>query len=115
LKDDVAQLTIKLQNSEAEKPRLFGRKEWEKNHAELESDVSYANRKARDAETGINWKLGMSENPNQFEHDGIQRLKKEHPDLYKARCDARDERQQEQEQQKQARKLEQQKDKGHYR
>jgi hypothetical protein len=96
----------KLQANEPEKPPLFGRKEWEKNHAELESDVRYAHKKARELEESIGWRLG-GENKNKFEYDGMQRLKKEHPDLYQVWRDARQARQQEQEQQRQARKSEQ--------
>jgi hypothetical protein len=100
----------KRQANESEKPALFGRKEWEKNHAELEADVRYANKKARELEESIGWRLS-GENKNKFEYDGMQRLKKEHPDLYQVWRDAREQRQQEQEQQRQARKTEQ-KDQG---
>jgi hypothetical protein len=96
----------KLQANEPEKPPLFGRKEWEKNHAELEFDVRMANKKARELEESIGWRLG-GENKNKFEYDGMQRLKAEHPDLYQVWRDARQARQQEQEQQRQARKSEQ--------
>ena len=96
----------KLQANEPEKPTLLGRKEWEKNHAELEADVRYANKKARELEESIGWRLS-GENKNKFEYDGMQRLKKEHPDLYQVWRDARQARQQEQEQQKQAQKTKQ--------
>jgi hypothetical protein len=96
----------KLQANEPEKPTLLGRKEWEKNHAELEADVRYANKKARELEESIGWRLS-GENKNKFEYDGMQRLKKEHPDLYQVWRDARQARQQEQEQQKQVQKTKQ--------
>jgi len=96
----------KLQANEPEKPPLFGRKEWEKNHAELESDVRYANKKARELEESIGWRLG-GENKNKFEYDGMQRLKGEHPDLYQVWRDARQARQQEQDKQREAWKTKQ--------
>jgi len=102
MRDDVQ----KRQANEPEKPTLLGRKEWEKNHAELEADVRYANKKARELEESIGWRLS-GENKNKFEYDGMQRLKKEHPDLYQVWRDARQARQQEQEQQKQAQKTKQ--------
>jgi hypothetical protein len=102
LRDDAQ----KRQANEPEKPALLGRKEWEKNHAELEADIRYANKKARELEESIGWRLS-GENKNKFEYDGMQRLKKEHPDLYQVWRDARQARQQEQEQQKQARKTKQ--------
>ena len=94
----------KLQDNEPEKPPIFGRKEWERNHAELEFDVRMANKKARELEESINWRLSGRENKNIFEYDGQQRLKKEHPDLYQAWSEARQERKQEQDRQREARK-----------
>lgn len=102
LRDDAQ----KLQANEPEKPKLFGRAEWEQKHAELEADVRYAYKKARDLEEGIGWRLSMA-NERQFEYDGMQRLKKEDPDLYKTWQDVRKKQQDKQESEKQAKKLKQ--------
>lgn len=95
-----------LQANEPEKPKLFGWTEWEQKHAKLEADVRYAYKKAKEMEEGIGWQLSMA-NDRQFEYDGMQRLKKEDPDLYKTWQDVRQQRQKEQQRQKQVQKLKQ--------
>ena len=103
LRDDAQ----KLLANESQKPKLFGRAEWERNHDELEWNVRYANKKARELEEGIGWQLKMGANERQFEYDGMQRLKKEDPDLYKTWQEVRKEQQEELERQKQAKRLKQ--------
>ena len=103
LRDDAQ----KLLANESQKPKLFGRSEWERNHDELEWNVRYANKKARELEEGIGWQLKMGANERQFEYDGMQRLKKEDPDLYKTWQEVRKEQQEELERQKQAKRLKQ--------
>ena len=49
----------------------------------------------------------MGANERQFEYDGMQRLKKEDPDLYKTWQEVRKEQQKELERQKQAKRLKQ--------
>ena len=92
----------KLRANEPAKP-LFGRKEWENNHRDILHDEFMANKKAREMEEGIEWKLSF-ENKNQFQYDGIQRLKAERPDLYQAWQGAQEKQKQEREAQKQAQK-----------
>jgi hypothetical protein len=93
----------KLRANEPAKPPLFGRKEWENNHRDILHDEFMANKKAREMEEGIEWKLSF-ENKNQFQYDGIQRLKAERPDLYQAWQGAQEKQKQEREAQKQAQK-----------
>lgn len=99
LRDDAQ----KLQASEPEKPKLFGRAEWERKHNELEADVRYANKKAKEMEEGISWALRGGQEW-QFTNEGKARLEKEDPALYKIWQDVR-------KKQKQAQKQAQQKGK----
>ncbi len=83
LRDDAK----KLQDEETEKPLLFGRKEWEERHHEIDSQVSWANRKARDMVEGLEWTLQTHEPPN-LRWNAMQRLQCEQPELYQALKDA---------------------------